>query len=139
MKRYTNDLNFSYTRIGKIIEVYTDTATVDVIEETHEMWRGGTSPVPIIYPYLGDGAGIYFMPQVGDRGLMIYYGEGRPFCVGFIPFNFNAQTLGLTLGTMAAPYKRLRSLVKGEICLKTASGGELFIDQYDDIKSNPEK
>lgn len=119
---------YYYMRPSIVVEVNEDEGTVGVVDKVGKTVRRDANAVPIIFPFFGQGHGEYKLPEVGDRGILLFFGPGKAGCIGFIPYNYKYQITGMS------DFTKLRKIYKGEMCWRTTAGSEIYLNNKGTIQ-----
>ena len=140
---HTTDLgNFSKTvRFARIVDVYdasilTSNASgeKDKYGKVSIVFLDSPGTVPTLIPFLSTwhswsrGSGIMCMPEQNDIVACLEQSGGFPVVIGFLPYKWNESTKSI-YSTSTNPVGNTRPLYKGEICIKSSSGGNVLLDK----------
>lgn len=98
------------------------------------LFLDGPSTVPVKVPFLTSwfswtrGAGVMFMPEQNDIVACLERQNGYPLIIGFLPYKWDETISGLSKKKPTS-IGYTHPLNKGEVFIKSSSGGSVFINQ----------
>lgn len=127
-------------RYARIVDVY-DATVLDGLSGDKDnygkvsiVFLDSTGSSPVLVPFLTSwyswsrGSGIIFMPEQNDIVACLTQHNGFPQIIGFLPYKWN-ESIGTVVRKSIDSVSRTRPLYKGEILVKSSSGGELLLDK----------
>ena len=106
---------FHFLRDCVVESVDIDKGTVGVVDRVGMILRNEINSVPVLFTSFGDGHGTYSLPEINDRGVLLFFGPGKAGCLGFIPYNYKSQVNGsysATVDGVAKSFIKMRKILK---------------------------
>lgn len=132
-------------RFARILRVY-DASILEVPSSDRSkygkaevLFLDGLGTVPTEIPILSNwfswtrGSGIMFMPEQNDIVACLQQHNGYPVIIGFLPYKWD-ETTEQPIKVRKTSIGYTRPLYKGEVCLKSSSGGYVLLNKNGSVE-----